>query len=248
MTRGARSARKTTKTTSFPQANDTALSLTEDIRAYSLDGGTAALRLADRRLREDAPQNTVALLERSPALVLNSDYQPLSYAPLSVWSWQDAVKAIFIGKVTVVAEYSERVVRSANVVMRAPSVIALKGYQKRHVQQHPHFTRRNVFIRDLFRCQYCRGAFRVSELTYDHVVPRSKGGETNWTNVVTCCTHCNNKKGDLDLKTFHKRHTHLRLAKAPYVPSHAELASKARRLPLYRHFHPSWEAYVTDEY
>ena len=88
----------------------------------------------------------------SPTLVLNADYQPLSYFPLSLWSWQDTIKAVFLDRVNIVSEYEE-VVRSPGFSMKIPSVISLKEYIKN--QKSPVFTRFNVFLRDRFSCQYC---------------------------------------------------------------------------------------------
>ena len=87
-----------------------------------------------------------------PALVLNADFRPLSYFPLSLWSWQDAVKAVFMDRVSVICEY-ETEVRSPSLTMRLPSVIALKDYIPS--ARRPAFTRFNVFLRDAFHCQYC---------------------------------------------------------------------------------------------
>ena len=87
-----------------------------------------------------------------PALVLNADYRPLSYYPLSLWSWQDAIKAVFLDRVNIVAEY-ETEVASPSFSMRLPSVVSLKHYIK--PSRHPAFTRFNVFLRDRFSCQYC---------------------------------------------------------------------------------------------
>ncbi|MBM3515252.1 MAG: HNH endonuclease, partial [Alphaproteobacteria bacterium] len=94
----------------------------------------------------------IASLEASPALVLNADFRPLSYYPLSVWSWQEAVKAVFLGRVNVVSEY-DREVRSPRLAFKLPSVIALKKYAP--MDRSPAFTRFNVFLRDRFTCQYC---------------------------------------------------------------------------------------------
>src|SRR5664280_2679514 len=87
-----------------------------------------------------------------PALVLNADYRPLSYYPLSLWSWQDAIKAVFLERVNILEEY-DRVVRSARFEMKLPSVVSLKTYIR--PARHPAFTRFNVFLRDRFECQYC---------------------------------------------------------------------------------------------
>ena len=83
--------------------------------------------------------------------------------------------------------------------MSLPSVIALKNFIK--PSEHPNFTRFNVFLRDKFSCQYCGSN---EELTFDHLLPRSKGGETNWDNVVTACSACNVKKGGKLLKNCGK--------------------------------------------
>jgi 5-methylcytosine-specific restriction endonuclease McrA len=114
-----------------------------------------------------------------PTLVLNADYTPLSYYPLSLWPWQTAIKAVFLDRVDIVAHY-EREVHSPNRTMQIPSVIALKQYVRQ--SQFPAFTRFNLFLRDRFTCQYCGGP---KELTFDHVVPRAQGGRTTWENVVT---------------------------------------------------------------
>ena len=128
-------------------------------------------------------------LEKCPALVLNADYRPLSYYPLSLWSWQDSIKSVFLDRVTIVSYY-DRQIRSPSFSMKLPSVIALKSYIR--PQSNPNFTRFNVFLRDKFSCQYCGSKH---ELTFDHLLPRSKGGKTDWDNVVTACSECNVKKG-----------------------------------------------------
>ena len=134
----------------------------------------------------------MSIAQAHPALVLNADFRPLSYFPLSLWSWQEAIKAVFLDRVNVLSEY-ERTVRSPSFEMQLPSVIALKQYV--HLDRRPAFTRFNVFLRDRFHCQYCGDRFRTEDLTFDHVVPRSRGGRTTWTNIVTACQCCNLEKG-----------------------------------------------------
>ena len=90
-----------------------------------------------------------ASLESHPALVLNADYRPLSYFPLSVWHWQDAVKATFQERVQVIATY-DRLISSPGMQIQLPSVIALREYI--HLDRRPAFTRMNVFLRDNFTC------------------------------------------------------------------------------------------------
>ena len=126
-----------------------------------------------------------------PVLVLNADFRPLSYYPLSLWSWQDAIKAVFLDRVNIVEHY-DRAVRSPSFEMQLPSVVSLKSFVK--PSTHPAFTRFNVFLRDRFMCQYCTA---VEDLTFDHIIPRSKGGQTTWDNVVAACSPCNLRKGNL---------------------------------------------------
>ncbi|MBJ7254930.1 MAG: HNH endonuclease, partial [Sphingomonadaceae bacterium] len=127
--------------------------------------------------------------ENCPALVLNADYTPLSYYPLSLWPWQTAIKAVFLDKVDIVSNY-DRHVHSPSLDMKIPSVIALRQYVK--PSEYPAFTRFNLFLRDKFECQYCGSG---DNLTFDHIVPRRLGGITSWENVTTACLHCNLKKG-----------------------------------------------------
>jgi 5-methylcytosine-specific restriction endonuclease McrA len=76
--------------------------------------------------------------------------------------------------------------------VRLPAVVALRDYPP--IQRRVAFTRFNVFLRDRFRCQYCGGKFAASELTFDHVIPRSRGGQTSWENIVAACGPCNTRK------------------------------------------------------
>ena len=127
-----------------------------------------------------------------PALVLNADFRPLSYYPLSLWSWQDAIKAVFLERVNIVANY-DRVVHSPSFEMKLPSVVSLKTFVK--PSTHPAFTRFNVFLRDRFSCQYCGDR---DDLTFDHLLPRSRGGHTTWINVVTACSRLQSPQGQPD--------------------------------------------------
>jgi 5-methylcytosine-specific restriction endonuclease McrA len=114
-------------------------------------------------------------------------------APHEVIPWQRAVVLTILGKVEVVAEYDE-VIRSPSVEIRTPAVVRLTRSvlpRKRLIR----FSRTNVYTRDGFRCQYCGEQKLASQLNYDHVLPRVRGGKTEWTNIVTCCYACNDKKG-----------------------------------------------------
>lgn len=170
-----------------------------------------------------------------PALVLNADFRPLSYFPLSIWSWTDAIKAVFQERVAVVAEY-ERAVRSPSFSMRLPSVISLKEYVP--TNRRPAFTRFNVFLRDEFICQYCGNEFAAYDLTFDHVIPKSLGGKTTWENIVAACGPCNTKKGNRML-----RDSGMRLKNRPFRPSAYQLQEIGRRYPP-NYLHESWRDFL----
>ncbi|WP_281967705.1 HNH endonuclease [Roseovarius nanhaiticus] len=169
-----------------------------------------------------------AALRHHPALVLNADYRPLSYYPLSLWSWQDAVKAVWLDRVDIVAEY-DHVIHSPSTRIRVPSVIVLKDFVK--PQKRVAFTRFNLFLRDEFRCQYCGAR---GDLTFDHVVPRASGGRTSWQNVVAACARCNLSKGSKSLKR-----SGMTLRKPPRAPGAEELRNLGRKFPP-GHLHDSW--------
>lgn len=157
-------------------------------------------------------------------LVVNADMQPLSWAPLSVWSWQDALVAVVQERVIQVKAYEDVFVRSASQTFEVPAVIALKSYKKRRGVA---FTRYNLFLRDGFRCQYCGNRFSSRELTFDHVIPRSKGGRSEWTNIVASCAADNLRKSD---KT--PEQAGLKLIRKPFEPNPFELDQVARKLPF----------------
>lgn len=110
--------------------------------------------------------------------------------------WETAVCLIYMGKAEVLEEYDE-VVRSPSTEMRIPCVVRLKKAVSA-IKKGVKFSRVNVMTRDGFRCQYCGTKKPMSQLNYDHVIPRSQGGRTVWENVVTSCAGpngCNSKKG-----------------------------------------------------
>ena len=171
-------------------------------------------------------------LEACPALVLNADYRPLSYYPLSIWCWQDAIKAVFLERVNIVSEY-DKTVRSPSFEMRLPSVVSLKTYVK--PSRHPAFTRFNVFLRDRFTCQYCGAR---EDLTFDHLLPRSKGGHTTWENVVTACSPCNLRKGDRLA-----RDVDMTPRQMPFAPTLHDLHHNGRQFPP-NYLHEGWLDYL----
>lgn len=116
------------------------------------------------------------------------------YAPVKVIPWQRAIRLLTLGKVEVVEEY-DREVRTSYLVIRVPAVVRLLRAFRR-AKKPVKFSRVNIYGRDGYRCQYCGERKSTDELTYDHVIPRSRGGRTTWTNIVTCCEACNRRKAD----------------------------------------------------
>lgn len=121
-------------------------------------------------------------------LLLNATYEPLR-----VISWKRAVTLLTLQKVEVLETY-DREVRSVTLAIRLPAVVRLL-HLVRFRNHTIRFSRQNIYLRDKHQCQYCGRIMDACDLTYDHVVPRSHGGKTAWENIVTCCLHCNKKKG-----------------------------------------------------
>lgn len=128
-----------------------------------------------------------------PCLVLTPWMSPHQVAP-----WQKAISQAYTGEVDVLEQYSETA-SSPSITIHFPCVARLNKSlvsEKKDVK----FSRANVYARDGYKCQYCGHKKPPSQLNYDHVIPRSKGGPTNWENIVTSCIDCNLKKGSKTLK------------------------------------------------
>ena len=139
-------------------------------------------------------------------LVLNQDYQPIS-----ICSVQRSVKLVFLEKAELLHDDPDKVIRTVDDEFSYPSVIRLRRYIRLPYAKIV-LSRRNVMKRDRYTCQYCG---TKSDLTLDHVMPRSRGGEDSWENLVTACNHCNVKKGN---RTPDEAKMPLKLE--PYRPVH----------------------------
>ena len=128
--------------------------------------------------------------------------------------------------------HEDWIVRSARWETRVPAVVILSEYQK--TKSIVRMSKRNVFLRDRYECQYCGIECTEENATLDHVLPVSKGGRSNWLNLATACKKCNYLKAD-KIKMKPKR--------APYKPDYWELAQK-RRERGYHYGHPSWANYL----
>lgn len=141
-------------------------------------------------------------------LVLNSDYEPLN-----ICNMKRAASLVFLGKVDILKE-DHVVLHSVSQSLRMPTVVRLKNHIRRPRPQLK-LSRRSVFARDNYTCQYC--GHKASDLTVDHIIPKKYGGPTSWENLVCCCKKCNSKKGDKTLAQvgfmLHRQPT-----KPKYVP------------------------------
>ena len=126
---------------------------------------------------------------QKPVLVLNA-----SYEPINVCAARRALVLVLKG-VASAEEHSGYAVRSSRRMTPVPSVIRLLEY-RRIPHQTRALSRKNILMRDRYTCQYCHKTLASAELTLDHVVPRSRSGETAWENLVACCHPCNNRKGN----------------------------------------------------
>src|ERR1041385_8772831 len=115
-----------------------------------------------------------------PVLVLNA-----SYEPINICGARRALVLVLKG-VAAAQEEAMTAVHSTRTAMRLPSVIRLLEY-RRIPHQTRALSRKNILMRDRYTCQYCHRTFTSGELTLDHVIPRSRAGETTWENLVACC-------------------------------------------------------------
>lgn len=117
----------------------------------------------------------------------------ITYEPLRIINWKKAITLLLLNKVEVLEEYG-REIHSVSFTVRLPSVVRLLRMVKKP-KSSVRFSRQNIYARDRYHCQYCGSEFHPEDLTYDHVIPKSRGGKTEWRNIVTCCIECNRKKG-----------------------------------------------------
>jgi 5-methylcytosine-specific restriction endonuclease McrA len=122
-------------------------------------------------------------------LLLNQGYEPIK-----VISWQRAITLLTLHKVDVVEEYDAQI-RATSMIVQVPAVVRLRKAFRRHAKPVK-FSRVNIYARDAYCCQYCGTRCAIDGLTYDHVIPRSRGGRTTWDNIVSCCYACNANKAN----------------------------------------------------
>lgn len=136
-----------------------------------------------------------------------------------------------------VLEFHKTTVSSPSRSYALPAVMRLKQYIRPYLSLGVRLSRQNIFLRDSHVCQYCYRKFTEKKLTLDHVIPLSKGGRHEWTNVVTACSACNNKKGDKSLEKANLRLLN-RPEKPTWLPSR-DLDLEGNLLPV------SWKPYLS---
>jgi len=165
-------------------------------------------------------------------LILNADASPVSLLPLSLISWQEAIRYMVTDKATVLEWYDDWIVRSEHWSTHVPAVMMLKEYQKK--KNTVRFSKHNVFLRDGYICQYCGDDVARKTATLDHILPTSLGGKSVWTNTCCACSTCNSNKGN-DHRIVPKT--------KPGVPTYYQLVERRRRLS-WDTMHPKWRCYL----
>jgi hypothetical protein len=188
--------------------------------------------------------------QNTKCLVLNADY-----TPLTIINWQRAIAWSFkheynnkIGVEIIDFYKDDYIVGSNNKKHPIPAVVkTVKFFRLNHARVK--FSRKNLFIRDNYCCQYCGNKLEISQLTYDHVIPKSlwdndKQSPTNWTNIVTACVQCNRKKGN---KT--PKQANMPLKNLPMMPhKHTKYLPIVSYLVRIKDIPDEWKIYLPDSY
>ena len=165
-------------------------------------------------------------LRSKAVLLLNGSYEPLNLCTV-----RRGVELLFLGKAELLHSYPGRPLRSERTSFPRPSVIRLKYYVKVHRNGIP-LTKRNILRRDNYTCQYC--GRKGEDMTIDHVIPRSHGGEDSWENLVCACSECNARKGERT-----PGQAGMKLLRKPHRPSHIQLLVAEVKDP-----DPNWKSYL----
>lgn len=154
--------------------------------------------------------------------------------PLEIISWEKAITLVLTGKAVIIQEYEDRFINTPTMVFRMPSIIQHVRGKLCHARPI-RWSRTNLFARDNWTCCYCGKKFQQAKLTYDHVVPRSQGGKTDWLNVVTACKPCNEYKGGRT-----PQQAGMKLLFKPYKPKWAPAVLLGSR----KEYPAEWQSYL----
>jgi 5-methylcytosine-specific restriction endonuclease McrA len=153
-----------------------------------------------------------------------------SYLPLRIEHWTRAVTDLFLGKVELVEASRDRTIKMVGREMPMPAVVRVLRHFRRD-RQRIKFSRLNIYARDRFTCQFCAEQLPTEDLTFDHVLPRSRGGRTTWENIVTCCVPCNAEKADRTPEQAGMKLVR-RPAKPKFLPSVTQKAMAPGQVPV----------------
>ena len=152
-----------------------------------------------------------------------------AWQPIEIIDSFRAFSMVYTGRAKVVENHSQQL----NALFYFPSIIICKDYiRKKQVFMSP--TRANIYWRDMYRCQYCYKQFNETNLTLDHVIPKSRGGGKSWNNLVTSCSKCNQNKANRT-----PEEASMKLFKEPVAPRFSVLRARPQiKIPL------SWKNYI----
>jgi len=202
--------------------------------ASALDNSVLVLNRNYMAVHVTTVKRAFCLLFKEAAEVITfDDSNTMSSYDIQDWMELSALRREF-GEDDDDGEY----VRTVSLAIRVPRIVRLLFYD-RLPRQEVKFNRRNIFARDGNVCQYCGRRRPTSELSLDHVVPRSMGGQATWQNIVCCCTECNAKKGGRT-----PAQAHMRLIQKPYRPRRSPLLHVKIRSDKYK----SWRHFVDEAY
>jgi len=168
-------------------------------------------------------------LNTGRVLVLNATFEPLHISSIK------RAVTLLLMEIAERVEDSADFIHSPSVTFAVPSVVRLRRYIKRPPRHKVAFNRKNVLRRDGGICQYCGST--GGDMTLDHVMPRSRGGRTEWENIVTCCKRCNAKKRDRT-----PQEARIRLIREPFAPRYF-FTAQGGLLPA---VDPAWRKYLPE--
>lgn len=205
--------------------------MTDAALATSLNGSVLVLNRLYMAVHVVSVRRAFGLLFRDLAEVVHIEAG--QYANYNFDSWREVseLRARF-------KEPHEDWINAVNFEIQVPRIVRLLGYD-RLPKQTLRFNRRNIFARDNNRCQYCGKRFPMSELSLDHVVPRSRGGDASWENIVCSCVKCNVRKGG---RTPHE--ANMKLIREPVKPKRSPLLAVKLGNPKYE----SWKTFLNEAY
>ena len=195
-----------------------------DAKVLVLNRHYSAIRIVDAR------RAFVLLAKEIAEVVAIEDGSYVSY-PFATWTELSEFRRHF-------EEGDHDWVRTARISIAVPKIVRVLGYD-RLPREQVKLNRRNIYARDLNRCQYCGRTFATKELTLDHVKPRVQGGGNSWTNLVCACVKCNARKGGRT-----PEQAGMRLVRAPVKPKRNPAISLRLGSPKYQ----SWKAFLDEAY